>query len=321
MLRQIYLGTAGSPTLGNPGAVLFRTDTNLTAGELDRTDKKFTPRVSASWKASPTQNVYASISEGFKGGSFDPRLNLVGTRLTVAKAKEGFRPEQITTYELGLKSQFDSGRILTNVALFHSDYKDVQIPGSIAIDTNGDGIDDSFAGVTTNAGKARINGAELEATAKLTDAFSLSGMFGYIDAKYTKFIGAGNVDLTSVRKFQNTPKRTASLRGTYDWPVAVLGRSGKLSLSSSVSFRDNTQQFEAATPILDQTSFTLWDASLVWTSSDSRIRAGLHGKNLNDTRYKVAGYFFPTLPSVAESSVLAFYGSPRTVSATIEYRF
>ena len=321
VLRQIYLGTAGSPTLGNPGAVLFRTDTNLTAGELDRTDKKFTPRVSASLKASPTQNVYASISEGFKGGSFDPRLNLVGTRLTVAKAKEGFRPEQITTYELGLKSQFDSGRILTNVALFHSDYKDVQIPGSIAIDTNGDGIDDSFAGVTTNAGKARINGAELEATAKLTDAFSLSGMFGYIDAKYTKFIGAGNVDLTSVRKFQNTPKRTASLRGTYDWPVAVLGRSGKLSLSSSVSFRDNTQQFEAATPILDQTSFTLWDASLVWTSSDSRIRAGLHGKNLNDTRYKVAGYFFPTLPSVAESSVLAFYGNPRTVSATIEYRF
>ena len=30
-------------------------------------------------------------------------------------------------------------------------------------DTNGDGIDDSFAGVTTNAGKAKIKGFELEA--------------------------------------------------------------------------------------------------------------------------------------------------------------
>ena len=202
ILRQIYLGTAGSPEMGNPGAILFRTDTNLTSADLDRTDKKFTPRLSASWKASATQNLYASVSQGFKGGSFDPRLNLVGTRLTVALAKKGFEPEIITTTELGLKSQFNGGRILTNAALFHSDYKDVQVPGSIAIDTNGDGIDDSFAGVTTNAGKARINGFELEATAKVTDAFSLSGTFGYIDAKYTKFIGAGGIDFTSQRAFR-----------------------------------------------------------------------------------------------------------------------
>lgn len=324
IFRQIYLGTAGSPEMGNPGAVLFRTDTNLTAGELDRTDKKFTPRLSASWKASATQNMYASASQGFKGGSFDPRLNLVGTRLSLAQAKEGFRPELITTYELGLKSQFNNGRILTNAALFHSDYKDVQIPSSVAIDTNGDGRDDSFAGVTTNAGKARINGFELEATAKVTDAFSLSGTYGYIDAKYTQFIAlvAGKLEnVASQRGFQNTPKQTASLRASYDWPMAIMGRTGKLSLLGSVSYRSDTQQFEAATPILDQSAFTLWDASLVWTTSDNRIRAGLHGKNLNDTRYKVAGYFFPTLPTVADSSILAFYGNPRTVSATIEYRF
>lgn len=321
ILRQIYLGVAGSPEMGNPGAVLFRTDTNLTSADLNRTDKKFTPRLSASWKASAEQNVYASVSQGFKGGSFDPRLNLVGTKLTVAQAKLGFRPELITTYELGLKSQFEHGRVLTNAALFHSDYKDVQIPGSIAIDTNGDGKDDSFAGVTTNAGKARINGLELEATARITDDFSLSGMFGYIKAKYTQFIGAGGVDFANQRGFQNTPKRTASLRANYDWPVAIMGHAGKLSLINSLSFRSQTQQFEFATPMLDQGAFTLWDTSLIWTASDNRIRAGLHGKNLNDNRYKVAGYNFPTLPSVADSSVLAFYGNPRTVSATIEYRF
>ncbi len=321
ILRQIYLGTAGSPGMGNPGAVLFRTDTNLTSADLNRTDKKFTPRLSASWKASATQNFYASVSQGFKGGSFDPRANIVGGRLPLAQAKKGFEPEEITTTELGLKSQFNGGRILTNAALFHSDYKDVQVPGSIAIDTNGDGVDDSFAGVTTNAGKARINGFELEATAKITDAFNLSGTFGYIDAKYTKFIGAGGVDFASQRAFQNTPKQTASLRGSYDWPLAMLGSSGKLSLLSSVSHRSKSQQTEVAIPILDQGAFSLWDASLVWTASDNRIRIGIHGKNLNDTRYKVAGYFFPTLPTVTDSSVLAFYGNPRTVSATIDYRF
>jgi iron complex outermembrane receptor protein len=318
ILRQLYLGTAGSPAMGNPGAVLFRTDTNLTKNDLDRTDKKFTPRISASWKASAEQNVYASWTQGFKGGGFDPRLNLVGTKLTVAKAKQGFLPEIISTFELGLKSQFNQGRILTNMALFHSDYKDVQIPGSVAIDTNGDGKDDSFAGVTTNAGKARINGFELEASAKITDAFSLSGMFGYIDAKYTKYIGAGNVDVTNLRSFQNTPKQTASLRANYDWQMGMFGHAGKLSLLGGVSYRAATQQFEIPTPLLDQAAYSLWDASLVWSSTDNRVRAGLHGKNLNDERYKVAGYNFPTL---GEGAVTAFYGNPRTVSATVEFRF
>ncbi len=318
ILRQLYLGTAGSPAMGNPGAVLFRTDTNLTKNDLDRTDKKFTPRISVSWKASAEQNVYASWTQGFKGGGFDPRLNLVGTKLTVAKAKEGFLPETISTFELGLKSQFNQGRILTNMALFHSDYKDVQIPGSVAIDTNGDGKDDSFAGVTTNAGKARINGFELEASAKLTDALSLTAMYGYIDAKYTKYIGAGNVDVTNLRSFQNTPKQTASLRATYDWQMAMFGHAGKLSLLGGVSYRAATQQFETPTPLLDQAAYSLWDASLVWSSTDNRLRAGLHGKNLNDERYKVAGYNFPTL---GEGAVTAFYGNPRTVSATVEYRF
>ena len=318
ILRQLYLGTAGSPAMGNPGAVLFRTDTNLTKNDLDRTDKKFTPRVSLSWKASEEQNVYASWTEGFKGGGFDPRLNLVGTKLTVAKAKQGFLPEIISTFELGLKSQFNQGRILTNVALFHSDYKDVQIPGSVAIDTDGDGKDDSFAGVTTNAGKARINGFELEASLKLTDALSLTGMFGYIDAEYTKYIGAGNVDVTKLRSFQNTPKQTASLRANYDWQMGMFGHEGKLSLLTGVSYRAATQQFEIPTPLLDQAAFSLWDASLVWSSKDNRIRAGLHVKNLTDERYKVAGYNFPTL---GEGAVTAFYGNPRTVSATVEYRF
>jgi iron complex outermembrane receptor protein len=318
ILRQLYLGTAGSPAMGNPGAVLFRTDTNLTKNDLDRTDKKFTPRVSLSWKASKEQNVYASWTEGFKGGGFDPRLNLVGTKLTVAKAKQGFLPEIISTFELGLKSQFNQGRILTNVALFHSDYKDVQIPGSVAIDTDGDGKDDSFAGLTTNAGKARINGFELEASLKLTDALSLTGMYGYIDAEYTKYIGAGNVDVTKLRSFQNTPKQTASLRANYDWQMGMFGREGKLSLLGGVSYRAETQQFETPTPLLDQAAFSLWNASLVWSSTDNRLRAGLHVKNLTDERYKVAGYNFPTL---GEGAVTAFYGSPRTVSATVEYRF
>jgi iron complex outermembrane receptor protein len=58
---------------------------------------------------------------------------------------------------------------------------------------------------------------------------------------------------------------------------------------------------------------------VVWTRADGKIRASLHGRNLRDERYKTGGYFFPTLGT--EGTVTAFYGNPRTWSATLEYRF
>ncbi len=325
ILRQIYLGLNGTPQLGNPGAVLFRTDTDFTHGELEREDKKFTPKVGLAYKASADQNIYASWARGFKGGGFDPRMNVVGTRISLATARNGYQPEIIDTLELGLKSAYNNNRILTNIALFDSKYKDVQIPGSVAVDTNGDGRDDSFAGVTTNAGRAKIRGFELEASARITDNFTLSGMYSRIHAKYTEFMTSQPVggvptivNVANDRFFQNTPKNSANLRASYDIPMPMMGRSGKLTLSGSGSYKDDTRQFEFATP-LDQEAYTLWDASVLWTSSNNKIRAGLHGKNLNNERYRTGGYNFPTLGF--EGTLTAFYGNPRTVSATLEYRF
>jgi iron complex outermembrane receptor protein len=315
--RQIYLGSKGTPEMGNPGAVLFRTDTDLRGGVLSREDKKFTPRVAANWKITPDQNVYASYSKGFKGGGFDPRLNVVGTKVSVAQAKAGYKPENIATTELGLKSSFNGGRITTNTAIFYSDYKDVQIPGSVAIDTNGDGKDDSFAGLTTNAGKATIKGFEFEAVAHLTSNFTLSGMYSYINAKYDEYIVAG-ANVASQRVFQNTPKNSANLRATYEVPMPVAGYNGRLSLIGSASFRGATNQFETVS-ILDQESYKLYDASILWTRADGKLRVGLHGKNLNNEHYKTAGYLFPTLGN--EGTLTAFYGAPRTVQGTVEYRF
>ncbi|MEN3275704.1 MAG: iron complex outerrane recepter protein [Massilia sp.] len=313
--RQIFLGLGGTPEMGNPGAIPLRIDTDMR--DLEREDKKFTPRVAVNYKLNADHNVYASYAEGFKGGGFDPRINIVGLRLPVAQARAGYSPETIETVELGLKSAFNGGRITTNTALFFSDYNDVQIPGSVAIDTNGDGRDDSFAGVTTNAGKAKIRGFEFEAVANLTPDFTLAGMYSYIDAEYKEYI-VNNVNLASQRVFQNTPRNSANLRANYDIAAPIMGHNGKISLIGSVSYKGATNQFETVS-ILDQESYKLYDASIIWTRADGKIRAGIHGKNLSDERYKTAGYLFPTLGN--EGTLTAFYGNPRTVSATLEYRF
>jgi iron complex outermembrane receptor protein len=314
--RQIFLGANGSPEMGNPGAILFRTDTDLRTG-LEREDKKFTPRIAVNYKVNSDHNVYASYSEGFKGGGFDPRLNVVGTRIPLSQARAGYSPETIETVELGLKSAFNGGRITTNTALFFSDYNDVQIPGSVAIDTNGDGKDDSFAGVTTNAGKAKIRGFEFETVANLTRDFTIAGMYSYIDADYKEYIVAG-ANVADQRAFQNTPRNSANLRANYDIVLPIMGNNGKISLIASASYKGATNQFETKS-IIDQESYKLYDASILWTRADGKIRAGIHGKNLSDERYKTGGYLFPTLGN--EGTLTAFYGNPRTVSATLEYRF
>ncbi|WP_426106735.1 TonB-dependent receptor [Massilia sp. TSP1-1-2] len=325
ILRKAYAGMNGSPEMGGPANPFFLVQTDLNHGELVREDKKFTPKVGLAYKASPNQNVYGSYARGFKGGGFDPRVNVTGSKLNVATVKRGFLPETIDTVELGLKSQYNGGRILTNIALFKSKYKDVQIPSSVAIDTNGDGVDDSFAGITTNAGKADIKGIELEASARLTNAFSVSGMYSHIDAEYTEFLALRPVNgvnklvnIAGERVFQNTPKNSANLRANYDFPLSLGGNAGKVSLIGSASYKAKTYQFETPSA-LDQDAYKIYDASIVWTSANNKLRYSVHGKNLNDTHYKTGGYLFPTLG--AEGTLTAFYGAPRTWSASMEYRF
>ena len=91
--------------------------------------------------------------------------------------------------------------------------------------------------------------------------------------------------------------------------------------------------------MLDQPGFVLWDANLVWRSSDDRWSVGLHGRNLTNKRYIVSGYNFLAqnpdtgdflrnavtgnyIPTLGNEGVLtAFYGNPRQVFLTVGLNF
>jgi iron complex outermembrane receptor protein len=268
---------------------------------------------------------------------FDPRMDLTasgGPNSAASLAKRrGVAPEEVSTIEVGLKSSMNGGRLQTNAAVFYTDYKNVQIPGSIPT-YDASGNVNGFAGTLTNAGKAKIDGLELEMIAYLTNALSVSAMYSHIDAKYKEWFvanGASLVNIASSTEFQNTPKNAANLSVNYDWPLAVAGRAGTLSLTNSLAYKSKVYQTEIARPTgvasldatipgnlaLSQGGFSLWDAGLVWTSADRKYQVGLHGRNLTDKRYKVAGYNF----SGFFNSVTAFYGDPRTYRATLDVKF
>ena len=216
----------------------------------------------------------------------------------------------VDSYELGAKASLMDGRATINTAVFFADYSDVQIPGSLVIP----GPPVSFVGTVTNAGKAELYGIEFESSLRLTERLTAMLAFGYIDAEYTEFVLNG-VDVSNQRAVQNTPDWTGSASLAYSVPLA----SGTLSFTGSAAYRGDTQQFELAIPLLDQEAYWLYDAGVSWTSGNDRWRAGLVGRNLSDERHITSGYNFPG--PATDNSVLAFYGNPRTWTASLEYRF
>jgi len=234
VLRTTYLGGA-SPALGGTGVPLVVTSDFLGSREFT----EFTPRVSVNWKPSGDQNLYLTYSEGFKGGSFDPRGQ------TSAADTDGdgtitdeeifnfmaFDPEFVDTYEIGVKSSWLDGRVNTSVAVFFSDYTDVQIPGSFGYDSDGDGTNDTFIGVTSNAADADMMGIEFEGTALLSDSFTLGWAIGYLDAEFNEFIDATGTNVADQRVFQNTPDLTASATVTYQNSMDLFGNGGTFFVS------------------------------------------------------------------------------------------
>jgi len=351
ILRQNYLG-GGSPVFGGAGVPFGAPGTDF---EGSRKFNKFTPRASLSFKPTPDHTLYASYSQGFKGGGFDPR----GVGINAPAAIPGsptdaevaaflsFRPEKVESYELGYKGSLFDGGLNVAIAGFYADYTDVQIPGSVACEVGGL---PSFCGIVSNAGKATFKGVEFEARARLGedlaatgDRLTLSTALGFIDAQYKEFISnivnpdtglPEPTDVADFREVQNTPKWTASGTLAYSTPVG----DGDLSFGTTLSYRSKTYQFEVPNPYIDQKGFALWDASLVYTAPDDRWSLGVFGKNILDKHYKTSGYTFinvnpvtgtpvlggnglPTSALGTEGTLTAFYGNPRQVFVTGTVKF
>lgn len=346
ILRQNYLG-GGSPVFGGAGVAFGAPGTDF---DGKRSFNKFTPRASLSFKPTPDHTLYASYSQGFKGGGFDPRgvgVNAPdtdgnGTRSDAEIAAFlSFRPEKVESYEVGYKGSLMDGAVNVAIAGFYADYTDVQIPGSVACTVSGL---PSFCGVVSNAGKATFKGVEFEGRVRLGedlaaagDRLTLSTALGYIDADYKEYvsnIGGRPTDVSEFREVQNTPKWTASGTLAYSTPIG----DGDLSFGTTLSYRSKTYQFEIPNPYIDQKGFAMLDASVVYTAPDDRWSIGLFGKNLTDKEYKTSGYTFinvnpttgapilggnglPTSALGAEGTLTAFYGNPRQVFVTGTVKF
>jgi len=327
--RQVTVGGISS-FFGGP-AIPVATTSDFFGSEVFT---RFTPRAALQWQPDDDQYLYVNYSEGFKGGGFDPRgLSSEAPDSNgdgVVSATEvhqfmKFLPEEVVSRELGWKSVFFGGRMNSRLALFTVNYKNVQIPGAVSVDENGDGVAETWIGITTNAASADIDGLEWEGQAVLADdlwrpdgVFDLSWALAWIDARYGEFIDAIGEDVALERAFGATPEWMLSATAHYGVPVGWFGRDGHLTVTTTLSRRGDENQTEVPDPLADQPAFTLWDLSMIYAPRGSRWKIGLHGRNLTDARYKVSKL---DITIGLENNYTVYFGNPRQFWLDLQYSF
>jgi iron complex outermembrane receptor protein len=275
------------------------------------------PMVSLDFKASDNVMLYGRVAQGFKSGGFNGRANNPGEQAP-------YKPEEVISYEIGLKSDWPGSAVRANFAVFYNDYSDFQARVSGLATDPGTGLPSPELTVL-NAGSLDIYGAELELSYQPSAALLLDAQVGYLDAEYGEFDDARFDSFDGSRAFQEpafSPEWTARLGAAYEWSLA---EHGSLRLAGSAKFRsrmalavDNTlNDSDVEIEGLFQDDYWVYDASLLWTLADGRLSVGLYGRNLSDEVYRTDGQEFSSVGNIRT----VYYGAPRTYSFVLTGRF
>ena len=247
-----------------------------------------TPKLAITHSLNDDVNIYASYTQGFRSGSFDARARTIDSFLN---SQPG--PEEVTSIEVGLKSTFNDGRILLNVALFQADYDDIQKLALEECEVNIDTCPSGRIQRLINAAKATIEGIEIETKISITDQFSIEGSLGYTDAGFDEFLG---FDADGVRgydpvtdpaaaaalKFERVPELTYNIMANYFQPLA---NGAELDFRLSYSYTDDFTNDALMTKAIITDSYGLLDASVSYTFAESGLKLTVFGKNITDEDY------------------------------------
>lgn len=151
---------------------------------LDRSDEDWMPSAGIQYQLNPEAMIYVTYANGFKAGGFD--ITRVGSTMLVPV----YGPENVDTFEIGLKSKWLDDTLLINAAAFRSEYKGLQV-SAIEIDP----LLNTPVSTIRNAARAVSQGVELEAQWVITENFRVAANVTYLDAHYVRYPNASATTL------------------------------------------------------------------------------------------------------------------------------
>jgi iron complex outermembrane recepter protein len=140
---------------------------------------KFTPRVTIDYRWNDNLLTYLSWSKGFKPGG-------ANTNEVISFTGQTFLPENVTTIEAGIKSNWLNNKLIINLDAYRNRYKDQQI-GVQNTAIGGGGTLITTAGII-NAGRVNTWGIEADLSLRVMKSLTLSANYAYTDAKFARYI-------------------------------------------------------------------------------------------------------------------------------------
>jgi iron complex outermembrane receptor protein len=291
----------------NDGKTSDAKTTWLARGELDITDNLMS---------------YLSVSTGFKSGG----LSDGGRR---------HLPEELTSYEVGFKSEFGNSLTL-NLAAFYMDYQDLQVSAVERLPSGQQQL------VTSNAASASIKGLEAEFNWRLTEADTLAGFASALDAQYDEFRTIDTTYFDSANLGNTVDLGGRPLRHAPDFSVTGIYEHA-FSLTSGarivprVTFHYETETtisaFNDVYPTLYrdagvQDAYTKTDASLRYEAPQGKWAVEAFVQNLEDEAVKTdiqnvgaSSNGTPTSGPTNLGTWLGFYNAPRTWGMRVHVDF
>lgn len=262
-------------------------------------------KIGMDYQANDDVLLYGYYARGFKSGGFTGRI-------VIAEDIGPFNPEEVDTFEVGLKSDLLDRRLRLNFAAFLNKYNDQQVVQNLTFPSGAN------SATITNAGRSESKGFEVEATAVPVDGLTLTGSLAYLDAKYeeydTQVLDAmGNLVPVSFagNRLLNSPKWSAS--AGFNWEGEV--GPGILELGAQYSYTSSKFTGFTNLPVELVPSIELVNAFLSYSPDNTGIKIGVWARNLFDEEY------FNQRLNLTGIGTLASVGAPRTYGVDLRVNF
>jgi iron complex outermembrane receptor protein len=193
-----------------------------TNGPGSTTEDGILPRVLLSYDVSENVKLNAQASQGFRLGGINDPLNLLlctDEDEATYSGRPTFDSETLWNYELGAKIGFAGGRAQFNVAVFHADIEDLQVPALAG---------SCSSRIAINVPESHSTGVEMELLAQPTDSFDFGITASYTEAEIDTSVVApvGGVPtiisgIAEGNRLPSTPEFQMAANATYSWPMTA----------------------------------------------------------------------------------------------------
>jgi iron complex outermembrane receptor protein len=218
--------------------------------------------------------LYLSASEGFKAGGTNDNPLDVGI---------AFQPEEVLSYEFGVRSEFLDDRIRVNATYFTMDYTDKQI--TVAPTSAQAGfVNPCFDRCILNAGDGKLDGVELETLFAVTERFELHANAATLDARWTRVVPGAGVSLSS--DFALAPELSYNVGGRFDVPTRG---GGTVAMMLDYSFKGDQETSPQDSTTLTLPEHGLLTLRLKYAATDGKWDASVFCNNCANEEYVFGG--------------------------------